>query len=100
MIALFVLGTYLGYATYRSDSIATPMLIHFLNNFLAIIAFFVMGSDDLIDTSTADFNDMSLYFFSFVILSLIFTAFIFMTQKYYKKNNSQDRRNDYDLSPM
>jgi len=36
-LALILLGLYFGFAAYTSNSIIVPMLLHFLNNFLAIL---------------------------------------------------------------
>ncbi|PKL87292.1 MAG: CPBP family intramembrane metalloprotease domain-containing protein [Ignavibacteriae bacterium HGW-Ignavibacteriae-2] len=83
LVALVALGTYLGYAAYKSDSIAVPVLLHFLNNFIAIMAFFIFGNEEFM-TSNVKTEEFSGQMISFGILIFIFVAFIAWVNKYYK----------------
>ncbi|MCB9248002.1 MAG: CPBP family intramembrane metalloprotease [Ignavibacteriales bacterium] len=41
LIPLILLGMYFGFAVYKSDSIIVAMILHFLNNFISIVAYFI-----------------------------------------------------------
>jgi len=46
LVALMMLGIYLGFVVYCSDSIYTGMVCHFLNNFFASYLFYKYGKED------------------------------------------------------
>ncbi len=92
LIALIILGTYLGYATYKSNSIAVPMILHFINNFVAVTAFFIFGSEDFMEPSELGPENLPMVIAGFIILVIIFTGFIFAVNRYY--NNVRSVNND------
>ncbi len=47
LIPLIILGTFLGFIVYYSNSIFTGMLCHFLNNFTATFLLYKYGKEDL-----------------------------------------------------
>jgi membrane protease YdiL (CAAX protease family) len=88
IIPLIILGFYFGFAAYISNSIFVPMILHFLNNFAAVLLFFIFGDDELIK-STPDVNvDFSVFVMFFVFLTL-FIGIIVIIKKYYSytRNN-------------
>ncbi len=89
LIPLIVLGLYFGFAAYTSNSIFVPISLHFFNNFLAIIFYFIYGNDDVINTEiTKNFNLSS----SIVImlgLTALFGVIIFFIKRYYSRTNNQ-----------
>ncbi len=85
LIPLFMLGLYFGFAAYTTDSIIVPMVLHFINNFAAVILFFIYGDDDIINkTVNKDFNLMSSLSI-FFILAIVFAALIYLIKRYYSK---------------
>ncbi|MBU1680594.1 MAG: CPBP family intramembrane metalloprotease [Bacteroidetes bacterium] len=83
LIALIILGTYFGFAAYMSNSIAVPIFLHFLNNAVAIAAFYFYGSDDFLETNIIEIEHVGEQFISFLILSSVFAIFIvFITNNY------------------
>ncbi|MBN1299997.1 MAG: CPBP family intramembrane metalloprotease [Melioribacteraceae bacterium] len=96
LIALIILGVYLGFAAYMSNSIVVPMILHFLNNFTAIMIFFIFGSDDFMETNLATVENIPTHITGFIILAIVFTGFIFLVKKYY----SSIKRSRYDLSKV
>lgn len=91
LIALVALGIYLGFAAYMSESIIIPMLIHFLNNFLAITAFLLFGSDEFMNDPTIEAAELSSYVTSFLLLLVVFLLFIYFIKKYYQSHINPGR---------
>lgn len=85
LIALIALGVYFGFAAYTSNSIFIPMILHFLNNFFAVAAYLILGDEELISSNVTSDNDILFHIISFLILSLIFSLFIFYTKRNYHK---------------
>lgn len=83
LIPLIALGTYFGFAAYMSDSIFVPMTLHFLNNFLAVTAYFAFGSEELISSKVTPGSEIIQNIISFVLLGLLFAAFIYYIRKNY-----------------
>ncbi|MFA7418421.1 MAG: CPBP family intramembrane glutamic endopeptidase [Melioribacteraceae bacterium] len=85
LVALVALGFYFGFAAYKSDSIFIPMILHFINNFLAVIAFLVLGSDELMSTNIKHDGLILPQIFVFLITLALFIGFIFFVTKNYTK---------------
>jgi len=83
LIPLIALGTYFGFAAYMSNSIFVPMTLHFLNNFLAVTAFFAFGSEELITSKVSPKNEIVPNIISFVLLGLLFAGFVYYIKKNY-----------------
>jgi len=83
LIPLIALGTYFGFAAYMSNSIFVPMTLHFLNNFLAVTAFFAFGSEELITSKVSPTNEIVPNIISFVLLGLLFAGFVYYIKKNY-----------------
>ena len=91
-ISLLALGAFFGFAAYKSDSIFVPLTIHFLNNFIAILAFLIYGKEDFMEegiTTTAEFMDSLLIFIFFLAL---FSVYIYLTIKYYHKLKPEEKK--------
>ena len=90
IIPLAILGFYFGFAAYSSQSLIIPIVLHFLNNFIAVMLYFTLGDDELITSDVvvdpAALNANYLYFFSMLVL---FVMLIFVIKKYYKKLKSE-----------
>lgn len=85
LVALIALGFYFGFAAYLSDSIFIPMILHFLNNFLAVLAFLIFGSDEMMGTNIKHDGSVIPQIFVFLIMALLFAAFIIYLKKNYSK---------------
>jgi uncharacterized protein len=83
LISLIALGAYFGYAAYKSDSILVPISLHFINNFLSVMAFFAIGDKELLSSGTTKTESIYLYIISFVVLSAVFSFFIYHTKRKY-----------------
>jgi uncharacterized protein len=89
IIPLVALGFYFGFAAYMSNSIILPVLMHFLNNFTAVLLFFILGDDELISSAPSK-ADVDIYasILTFISLLVIFSGLIILIKKYYQKLNS------------
>jgi len=85
LFPLIVLGFYFGFAAYISKSLIVPIFLHFINNFGAVILYFIIGDDELISTDVTDSTGLEANIFLFFLLALLFTIVIFMIKKYYFK---------------
>jgi len=85
LIPLIGLGFYFGYAAIKSDSIVVPMSLHFLNNFAAIILFFIYGNKDILNTHPSQVGNLESSIIMFFILLVLFIGVIFLIRNYYKQ---------------
>lgn len=87
LIPLAVLGFYFGFAAYTSKTLLIPVLLHFLNNFTAVMLYFIIGSEELIKSDVSAKSGEDLGFYTLVTISLIvvFVLLIVMIKKYYSQ---------------
>lgn len=85
LVALIALGAYFGYAAYKSQSIFIPIILHFLNNFLAISIYLIWGSEELISSNVTASGSILPQTISFVFLLAGFLFFLFYVNKNYNK---------------
>ncbi len=87
IIPLAIIGFYLGFAAYKSQSLVIPIVLHFLNNFFAVILYFIIGDDELFKSNVSDAESLDANILYFILLLIMFIALIFFIKNYYKKNN-------------
>lgn len=87
IIPLILLGIFFGYAAYKTNSIIVPMVLHFLNNFIAIALFYVIGDDELIETKVQPSTDLGNYLSVFLGLCVLFAGLIYLINKFYERRN-------------
>ncbi len=87
IIPLMMLGLYFGFAAYISNSILVPVLLHFLNNFAAVMLYFIIGDDELISSAPTTDVDINASIIAFISLLALFSGVIFLIKKYYSKQN-------------
>lgn len=85
LLALTILAMYLGYAAYQSKSIVIPMILHFINNLISVVAYFIWGSDELMNTSIVKPDEFSFNIISLFLLTILFFSFLFYLKKRYYK---------------
>ena len=96
ILPLALLGLFFGYANYKSGSILIPVILHFLNNFAAIVMFFIWGSDDIVEMEASKFENLGLAITVFFGGLILFSLLILLINRYYK--NLHLRRSYADLS--
>src|ERR1035437_898959 len=72
LIPLIALGFFFGYASYTSNSILVPMFLHFLNNFTAVMMYFILGDKKLLDNRSESNVFFKYAFFFFFIFFFFF----------------------------
>lgn len=87
LIPLIGLGLYFGFAAYISNSIAIPVLLHFLNNFTSLLIFFIVGSDELNTPNIGEGEIIYQQIGVFIFFTFLFSGFIY----YVLKNNSKQK---------
>jgi len=85
LIPLICLGLFFGFAAYSSETIILPIILHFLNNFAAVILYFTFGNDELINNPTVSKLNLVPTIEAFIGLSILFFILIFFIKKYYSK---------------
>jgi len=94
LLPLIVIGMYLGYSAYKSNSIVVPVILHFLNNLIAIIAFFIFGEEELIQSNFVDVESFNTHLLSFILLLVLFIGFIIFINRNYLKFTNSEAQND------
>lgn len=88
IVPLTALGLYFGFAAYMSETIFLPMILHFLNNLIAVVMFFVFGSDDVSLPQSVPAADLRFSIMMFLSMVALFTFFmIYVNRIYYKKSS-------------
>jgi hypothetical protein len=85
LVALIALGAYFGYAAYVSDSIFATMILHFLNNLVAVLAYFLFGNDELINTGITKSDHIVPQLFSLVMFATLFFSYMIFIKTNYNK---------------
>lgn len=87
LIPLAVLGFYFGFAAYTSKTLLIPVLLHFLNNFTAVMLYYIIGSEELIksDVSAKSGEDLGFYTLVTIALTVVFILLVVMIKKYYSQ---------------
>lgn len=94
LIPLILLGMYFGFAVYKSDSIIVAMILHFLNNFISIVAYFIFGEEELMQSNFVDPEGLDFHLISFGLLFVLFITFIVYIKKNYFKLTNAGGEND------
>jgi len=87
LIPLAIIGFYLGFAAYSSQSLFVPIILHFLNNFFAVMLYFIIGDDELFKSNVSDIESLDANLIYFFLLLLMFITVVFLIKNYYKKSN-------------
>lgn len=85
LIALFALGFFFGYSAYISGSIFIPLLLHFLNNFIAVMTYFILGEEEFIQADVSDPSQIGINLFLFVFFLMLFIVYIYLVNRNYDK---------------
>lgn len=94
LLPLILLGMYLGYSVYKSNSIVVPIALHFLNNFIAIIAFFIFGEEELLQSNFDQVESIGSIIMYFSVLLALFIGFIILLNKNYSKLTNIEVQDD------
>lgn len=84
LIPLIALGFFFGFSAYMSNSIFIPIILHFLNNFSAVMIFFIIGDEELIKSSPVQDVNIGSSVFMFIVFLVLFAGIIIFIKKYYQ----------------
>ncbi|HZW38846.1 MAG TPA: CPBP family intramembrane glutamic endopeptidase [Ignavibacteriaceae bacterium] len=82
LLPLIALGLFFGYAAYKSNSIVVPMVLHFMNNFIAVVMYLAFGSEELVDTKTMTNAELGFASLSFIVLLTLFGLVVYLIRRY------------------
>ena len=85
LIPLILLGLYFGFAAYMSGSIIVPIILHFLNNFTAVMLYFIFGDDELISSTVQKPVELGSSFLLLLAMAMLFAGVLLTIKKYYSK---------------
>lgn len=85
LIPLIILGLYFGFAAYMSGSIFIPVILHFLNNFTAVMLYFIFGDEELISSTVKKPVELGSSFFMLFIMLILISGVLITIKKYYSK---------------
>ena len=85
LIPLAIIGFYLGFAAYSSQSLFIPMVLHFLNNFFAVLLYFIIGDDELFKSNVTDPESLNANILYFFVLLILFISTIYLIKNYYNR---------------
>ncbi len=88
IVGLIALGFYFGYAAYKSNSILVPVVLHFINNFSAVILYMIFGDEELIQNKAIPQSELTSSLINFGYQLIIFIGIIVVIIRYYKKKPS------------
>jgi hypothetical protein len=88
ILPLAALGLYFGFAAYMSESLLIPIFLHFLNNFFAVMLFFIIGDDELITSNIAETEAISSHLIFFFVLAGLFILLVLFIRSYYIKSKT------------
>jgi uncharacterized protein len=93
-LPLTILGFYIGYSAYKTNSILVPVILHFLNNFLSVVMHYIFGSDsELIGTKVTgmEFKSALVSFsYQFILFAVVLGYIIYYYKKVKPKNIEKD----------
>ena len=85
LLALFALGFFFGYSAYKSNSIFIPLILHFLNNLIAIVAYFIFGDAELMQPDVTGPGEIGINIFLFIFFLVVFAIYLIVVNKQYHK---------------
>jgi hypothetical protein len=83
LIPLIILGLYFGFAAYMSGSIIIPIILHFLNNFTAVMLYFVFGDEELISSTVKKPVELGSSFMLLFFMTVLLWGLLYTIKKYY-----------------
>lgn len=88
-VFLTILAFYFSYAVYKTNSIFTSMILHFINNFMTVILVFIFNDDELLESNVVDEEAILQNLVAFILLLLFFIAYMIFVKKYISKQNAR-----------
>ena len=71
-----------------TNSIFVPVLLHFLNNFVSIAAYYIFDSEEFLESKVQDPQNFGAHLGNFVFLLILFAVFIIFVKSYYNRKQA------------
>jgi len=84
LFPLIALGIYFSYAVYKTNSLFTSITLHFTNNIVSVLLFFILGDSDILKSNIVDSANIISNSIQFFFLLIVFILFILFTLKYFR----------------
>jgi len=85
IIFLTVLAFYFSYSVYKTNSIFTSMILHFINNFLTVMLVFLLDDKELLESNVVNEASIANNIFAFIALLISFITYMFFVNRYINK---------------
>jgi len=95
LLPLIALGFFIGYSAYKTNSILVPVILHFLNNFLSVIMYYVFGSEDQSIGTKVTGMEFKSALVSFSYQFILFAAVLGYIIYYYRKVKPKKQIDSY-----
>jgi membrane protease YdiL (CAAX protease family) len=83
LVPLILIGLYFGFAAYMSNSIFVPISLHFINNFIAVLFYFIFGNDDTMIPPVSKNFSLTTACIILSILIILFVGIVYVIKRYY-----------------
>jgi len=90
----FILGVVLGFALIASKSVWIPIIIHFVNNFIALTSAYLTRNIEVSETPEISWAELGISSVYSIVMALIGAYFIYQCVKFLKKRNSEKENKD------
>lgn len=77
LVPLIALGWFFGFSAYKTNSISIPVYLHFLNNFFSLVAFYIIGAEELNTPDVKGGQELTTQIYVFITFLLAFSGFIY-----------------------
>ncbi|MCK9425455.1 MAG: CPBP family intramembrane metalloprotease [Ignavibacteriaceae bacterium] len=84
-LPLTLLGFYLGYSAYKSNSILVPVILHFINNLSAVVLYMVLGESELEQSKAITQAELTPTLIALSYQIILFSIILLGIQYYYRK---------------
>ncbi len=93
LVALIALGIYFSYAVYKTNSLLTSVTLHFTNNIVSVLLFFILDDPDILKSNVVNSQNILSNSIQFILLLIVFGLFILFTNNYFN-NQKKSKKND------
>ena len=89
LIFLTILAFYFSYAVYKTNSIFTSMILHFINNFLTVLLVFIFNDKELLESNVVDEKSIVQNLTTFILTLIFFIIYMVFVKKYIDKQKAR-----------
>lgn len=90
LIPLVILGVFISFTAFFSNSVYTAVIVHFINNLISAFSIYFFGKENP-DWETISNHELLQYGLLSVLALAVFTGCIFFTVRFYKTNKTNEQ---------